>query len=193
MWLSSQSAVIDLRRSWFAVALGALLTVCSTTSMATGTSDAFPKVLAPEFQAQRLDDGTVTKRSDFDGNVILLNFWASWCFPCRYEMPLFQEIYDRYAERGLTVVAVAVYDELSEAKSFQDEYKFTFPVLFDDAGSARMAFNVETVPQTFLIGRDGILIPFVDDQTGESFISSNDPTLWEKADTFRFLEDVLAR
>jgi len=170
--------------------IGVVLCALATTG-AAGTEP--QPVSSPDFEAPSLTDERETLRlSALKGQVVLLNFWASWCYPCRYEMPHFQSLYDRFHERGLEVVAVAAYDKLDDARAFQERYKFTFKLLFDNDKSAVEAFDVETVPQTFLIGRDGLLIPVPDPRTGKSQFIVNDPTLWELPEIPEFLEQVLS-
>lgn len=147
---------------------------------------------APDFTAQTFAGETV-KLSDFKGDVVLLNYWASWCFPCRHEMPHFQKLYDTFKDEGFKVVAVAVYDQLEDAKAFQDKYQFSFPILFDHLGEAKTAFEIEVVPQTFLIGRDTRLIPIPNPKTGKAKLRVNDPTIWEHAATADFIAEVVKR
>lgn len=154
-----------------------------------------PVVRAPDFMAQVLD-ATRAERALSDiakGKVVLLNFWASWCYPCRIEMPEFQKIHDRFKERGFSVVAVAVYDEFDQALAVQEESRFTYPLLFDHAEQAKKAFSVEVVPLTYLIGRDGNLVPIPNPKTGQAKIVVNDPTIWVQPETFDFIEQVVSR
>lgn len=143
------------------------------------------------FSARYLDDERLIQLSDYSNKLVLLNFWASWCFPCRYEMPMFQKLYDEFKDRGLEVVAVAVYDEFGDAKAFQDKYQFSFAVVFDHLGEAKTAFDVEVVPQTFLIGRDSRLIPIPDPKTKQKKLRVIDPTIWEHPETFAFIRALL--
>ncbi len=151
------------------------------------------QVASPDFEAPSLtEEGRSVRLSSLKGQVVLLNFWASWCFPCRYEMPHFQTLYDRFRDQGLEVVAVAAYDKLEDARAFQERYRFTYTLLFDADQAAIQAFDVKTVPQTFLIGRDGLLVPVPNPRTGQSQYIVNDPTIWELPETAVFLEQVLA-
>ena len=160
-------------------------------SALAGTTDAESKTVeAPDFGAVSLDTAEQRRLSEFAGDVVLLNFWASWCFPCRYEMPHFQEIYDELRDVGVTVVAVAVYDKIEDARAFQEKYEFSFPLLFDTNNEATEAFDVKVVPQTFLIGRDGRLVAIPNPKTGASKYRVNDPTIWENAQTIEFLRTL---
>lgn len=157
----------------------------------TIADEALATVKAPDFEVRYVDSDSKLKLSDYAGKVVLVNFWASWCYPCLVEMPEFQKIYDKFKDKGFAVLAVAVFDKLPDAKAFQDEYKFTFPVLFDDQEQAKAAFGVEVVPQTFLVGRDGLLIPIPNPKTNESKLRVNDVTIWVQPETYDFLAEVV--
>ena len=164
------------------------LTIHATNALA---QESMPTVPAPEFAAVSLTDDQRKSLSDYRGEVVLLNFWASWCFPCRYEMPAFQRMYDKYRDRGFTVVAVSVFDDKSNARAFQRRYGFSFPMLFDTTGQVKQAYDVQVVPQTFLIDRGGRLVPIVDPTTRRTSLSVNDPTLWEDPDMISFIESLI--
>ena len=136
-------------------------------------------------------DGRKQALSDFKGKVLVVNFWASWCFPCRYEMPLLQKVHNRFKHRGFTVVAIAVDDKLADARAYQSEKRFTFPMLFDGEGISKRAFGVESVPETYVIGRDGKLAPFRDPQTGEVSTLINNPRVWEGEAIVAFLAGLV--
>jgi peroxiredoxin len=108
-------------------------------------------------------------------------------------MPEFEKLHARFNEEGFTVVAVSVYDEFEPAKAFQDQHKFSFPMLFDHRKEATERFFVEVVPQTFLIGRDGMLIPIPNPKTGKAKLKVNDPTIWVQPETYDFIAGVLQR
>jgi len=136
-------------------------------------------------------EGQTQPLSEFKDKVVVVNFWASWCFPCRYEMPLLQKVYDRFKDRGFTVVAIAVDDVLADARAYQAEKRFTFPMLFDGEGASKRAFGVESVPETYVIGRDGKPVPFRDPKTGEISTLINDPTVWKSEAIVAFLSGLV--
>ncbi|MDH3715031.1 MAG: TlpA family protein disulfide reductase [Gammaproteobacteria bacterium] len=153
-----------------------------------------PRVKAPDFAARSLANDAVPKLSALAAEkVVLLNFWASWCYPCLLEMPEFEKLHAQFKDQGFTVVAVSVYDEFEPAKAFQDEHKFSFPMLFDHKKEATERFFVEVVPQTYLIGRDGMLIPIPNPKTGKAKLKVNDPTIWVQPETYDFIAEVLQR
>ena len=155
-------------------------------------AEELPKIRAPDFEVRYVSSDDRLKLSDYAGQVILVNFWASWCYPCLVEMPEFQKIYDKFKDSGFTVLAVAVFDKLPDAKAFQDKQQFTYPVLFDDEEQAKEAFQVEVVPQTFLVGRDGVLVPIPNPKTKKAKLWVNDVTVWSQPETFDFLASLVA-
>ena len=115
---------------------------------------------APDFQAQTVGGVPVTKTlADYKGQVVLLNIWATYCIPCRTEMPSIQALHDRYAARGLKVVAVSVDSPgfEDEIRKFRDQYGLTFEILYDAPGGIKTAYQTTGVPETFVIGRDGVI------------------------------------
>jgi peroxiredoxin len=126
------------------------------------TSGAIPSphqgFAAPDFELATLEGGTV-RLSDLRGQVVVLNFWASWCPPCRAEMPDLQALHDAYAGRGVVVVSVnsTVQDDEQAARDFAAEFGLTFPVPPDPAGEATRAYQVQALPTTFVIDRAGVI------------------------------------
>ncbi|MFA7248775.1 MAG: TlpA disulfide reductase family protein [Dehalococcoidia bacterium] len=111
---------------------------------------------APDFVLQEAGSGRVVRLSDYRGKSVVLNFWATWCGPCRSEMPEFQKT---YAARDGDVVILAVdYRESDELVSaFRQDFGLTFPLLMDRQGTVREQYGAQGLPATFFIDRDGIL------------------------------------
>jgi peroxiredoxin len=115
---------------------------------------------APNFAAQTLDVPTRTKTlADYKGDVVLLNVWATWCEPCRAEMPGIEQLYQSYGPRGLKVVAVSIDEARMEGgiRAFAKELGLTFEILHDSAGAIQQIYQMTGVPESFLIGRDGVI------------------------------------
>ncbi len=115
---------------------------------------------APDFKATTVDGVPVTRTiADYKGDVVLLNIWATWCLPCRTEMPSMQALHDRFASKGLKVVAVSVDNPgtTQEIQQFRDEYGLTFDILHDASGAIKRDYQTTGVPETFVIGRDGVI------------------------------------
>ena len=112
---------------------------------------------APGFALQSLE-GEPMSLSSQKGNVVMINFWATWCVPCRQEMPQLQALYERYRGLGFELLAVNVEKDNSEgARKWLEETPVTFPVLLDPNNEVTKLYKVQTMPTTVLIGRDGTM------------------------------------
>ena len=103
-------------------------------------------------------DGRPFRLGDLKGKMVFLNFWATWCAPCREEMPAMERLYQANRERGLTVVAVNFMETKSEVKRFFEKLRLSFPSLLDLEGMAARNFGVRGLPVTFLVSRDGRIL-----------------------------------
>ena len=113
---------------------------------------------APEVELERLDGGRV-RLSDLRGQVVVLNVWASWCPPCRAEMPALQALHEQRAGDGVVVLAInsTVQDSEQAARDFAVEVGLTFPIGLDRDGQATRLYQVRALPSTFFIDRQGII------------------------------------
>ncbi len=122
--------------------------------------------VAPEFEVNDLDGG-LARLSDHKGEVVLVNIWATWCLPCRIEMPSMEHLYQEIGEDGFEIMAVSIDAELGrfdlagrpggDIQVFADSLGLTFPMLHDPSGGIERLYRTTGVPETFLIGRDGII------------------------------------
>ena len=104
------------------------------------------------------------------GKVVLVNFWATWCPPCRKEMPDLETIYQRFKERGLVILAISD-EEASKVKPFIEEHKFSYPILLDPGRKVNEAFRVFGIPKSFLYDRNGKLVAqAIDMRTQRQFL-----------------------
>lgn len=115
-------------------------------------------VPAPALTLPRLEGDAPGSLSDYRGRVVVLNFWASWCVPCREESPLLQRWHERIRSRGGTVLGVNVLDVRSDARAFMREYRLAYPMLRDGSGDSVKAFGVVGYPETFVIDRRGRIV-----------------------------------
>ena len=145
---------------------------------------------APAFELPTLDGGTVDS-ADWRGEVVVVNFWASWCVPCREEAPELEAFAQRWEDRGVRLVGIVYNDEESEAAAFRDRYRLTYPQALDPGGRAAIDFGVFGVPETYVIAGDGTvmakLLGAVDAATLERVVASvNDGrTVAEQNDRYR--------
>jgi peroxiredoxin len=112
---------------------------------------------APGFTLQS-STGEQVSLASLKGKVVMVNFWATWCVPCRQEMPHLQALYERYESLGFELLAVNVEKNNAEgARKWLEETPVTFPVLFDGNNQVSKLYKVQTMPSTVLIGRDGTM------------------------------------
>ncbi len=113
-------------------------------------------IAAPDFTLQDMDEKS-HRFSDFRGRVVILNFWATWCPPCRREMPSMQRLYDKYRDDGFTVIAVNQMEDPGHVFAFigQLDTDPTFPMLFDPDSGVSQAYGVKGLPTTFLVDKRG--------------------------------------
>ncbi len=100
-------------------------------------------------------DGAPVSLSAFQGSVVLVNLWATWCPPCREEMPALQSFYDDYRSNGFILIAIDQGETEKEVVPFVDEFRLTFPVWLDPASRAGAAFNTMSLPSSYVIDRTG--------------------------------------
>jgi len=114
--------------------------------------------LAPDFVLQD-QHGQSIRLSDLRGQPVLVNLWASWCGPCKAEMPAMQEVYEAYAPHGFTILAVntTYQDDQDDALDFVENRGLTFPILFDFDGSVSQQYRVQAMPTSFFVDRDGVI------------------------------------
>ena len=111
---------------------------------------------APPFALQGLD-GTEVSLASLQGKVVVLNFWASWCGPCRKEMPDFQEAWEEHQDQGVVFVGIAVADTESDASRFAQQVGVTYPLALDATNEVARAYRLRAVPSTYFIDREGML------------------------------------
>ena len=109
---------------------------------------------APDFKLQDIK-GKIFQLSTHRGDLILLNFWATWCAPCREEMPALEKLWRELRSRGLLIVAISVDISSGEVKKFVKKYNISYPVLIDKRGRIRKLYEIRVLPTTYIIGRDG--------------------------------------
>ena len=127
----------------------------------TGAADELAEgklVHAPAFTLDRLDRDGQLAVADLRGKAVVVNFWASWCIPCRDEAPVLQKTYERYRDQGLVVLGVDVNDFRQDARRFMKRYGITYPVAYDGKGSTVGKWGVRGFPETFFVDRTGTLV-----------------------------------
>jgi len=149
------------------LAVGALV-LAVVTAVAYGAThylrkEFFPIELgskAPDFKAFTLDSIPKEKRlADYHGQVMMINVWATWCLPCRVEMPSIEQLHKAYGPKGLKIVAVSIDDPGTDAgiRAFAKQYGLTFEILHDPTGKIVDQYDITGYPETFIVGRDGVI------------------------------------
>ncbi len=110
----------------------------------------------PDFTLKAMT-GENIRLEELRGQVVLINFWASWCGPCRQEMPILQKIHDRYEPLGFTVLGVNVDEEPAKANRIVERLKLDFPLLLDSKQEVSEAYDVNAMPFTVLVDRSGVV------------------------------------
>jgi len=111
---------------------------------------------APDFTLKSLE-GNNLRLEEYRGRVVLINFWASWCGPCRQEMPLLDRLHRRYEDTGFAVLGVNVEGEVKPAQELVDKTKVTFPILIDEGQKVSELYDLEAMPSTVVVDRDGVV------------------------------------
>ena len=122
----------------------------------------FPVTLgseAPDFKAKVLGSNSYKTLADYKGQVVVLNVWATWCEPCRQELPSLERLYQEYGPKGLKLVAVSIDDYVSEdsIRAFAKNFGITFEVLHDSTHAIERVYQTTGYPETFVIGREGTI------------------------------------
>ena len=159
---------------------GILWTVASRVPSAVGapmSSSPSPRegFLAPDFTLDTLDGSKVTL-SELRGQIVVINFWATWCLPCREETPALEKSYEQYKESGVIILGVNLtnQDSMSDIESFVQEFKLTYPILLDrDGRISNYLYQIRGLPTTFFVSREGIIrTVLVGGPMSETFIRS---------------------
>lgn len=152
-WLAFSLALLTAGAAW--IAISAVPARATTEGQIPSPRVGF---LAPDFNLTTLEGDTV-RLADLHGSVVIVNFWASWCPPCRAEMPDLREVYLANRERGLEILAVNVlYQDNREAvERFVAEFRLPFPIPLDTSGEVANRYLMRALPTTFFIDRQGVI------------------------------------
>ncbi|WP_434049344.1 TlpA family protein disulfide reductase [Marinobacter salarius] len=133
--------------------LGLALTLATLVGVSSVQAEEM-NIPAPDFTLESRQ-GKNLRLQDFRGEVVMLNFWASWCGPCRQEMPLMDDLYAQYKDLGFTILAVNVDENRDEAHRFLDKVPVSYPILYDPQSDVSEQYEVQAMPTTVMIDRDG--------------------------------------
>jgi thiol-disulfide isomerase/thioredoxin len=116
-----------------------------------------PAKAAPDFTLSNTD-GQQVSLTQFRGKVVFLNFWATWCIPCREEMPALERLHQAYQTQGLAIVSIDLKESAEQVKAFFAKHNLSFPALLDQNGTVFRDYLVAGMPTTYLIDRDGTML-----------------------------------
>ncbi|WP_162932670.1 TlpA family protein disulfide reductase [Solimonas sp. K1W22B-7] len=134
-----------------ALGLALVLMLASPLSHAVKAGEAAPPLVAPNAGQQPVS------LAQYKGKVVYVDFWASWCAPCRQAIPQYERLYRQWASRGFVVIGVNIDQDRADADRALKRLPVTFPVVYDPSGSWPERFELPTMPTGYLIGRDGIV------------------------------------
>jgi len=148
----------------FGVVVAILLALLAVLAIAVQQRGAGPLASgsAPEFTLTSFDGQKFTL-SELRGKPVVLNFWASWCIPCRDEAPALQRAWEKYKDQGVLILGVDYVDTDADAKKFIAEFQQTYPNGADLGTKISQAYKISGVPETYFIGKDGKLLPGIDE------------------------------
>lgn len=166
---------------YFSLFITSLICFSATANLEYDAFPSSPAVMAPDFQLPSLNDQAI-KLSDYQGKIVLLNFWATFCAPCRMEMPSLQALSDQYKDSDIEIIAVSLDEGRERAiKKWITKVGLKFPIALEGE-TAGDDYQVSSLPVTFIIGKKGELIGRI---LGERE--------WDNDDTHQFLNSLLAK
>ncbi len=154
-WIYFAVAILLAGAGWIWVSAEDIDNADGAATIQTAPQEGF---LAPDFTLQTMSGEQITL-SDLQGQPVLVNFWASWCPPCRAEMPGMENAYQEYQSQGFVVLAINVtyQDTLSDAISFVETQGFSYPILFDTQGSVSKLYQLRSLPTSFFVDKEGVI------------------------------------
>ncbi|HWI61925.1 MAG TPA: thiol-disulfide oxidoreductase ResA [Symbiobacteriaceae bacterium] len=138
----------------FALWVGYLLLGTDAKAAGTGIPNG---AKAPDFEL-KTTDGTAIKLSDLKGKAVMLNFFATWCPPCRAEMPALQEVYKEYEAKGFVVLAINLNESNLAVNQFRDKLGLTFPIVIDKDDHVSKLYDIVPLPTSYFINKDGVVV-----------------------------------
>jgi thiol-disulfide isomerase/thioredoxin len=151
-----------------------LIIACNITAGVFGQNKKVPDAVIKAFEGTKIQvasegldpvdftlpllDGTKTTLSQYKGKVVFLNFWATWCGPCRSEMPSMEAVYQRLKSRGFEILAVNLGESRDKVSAFMNENKLNFPAVLDERQITGSQYSVRAIPTTYIIDRRGLII-----------------------------------
>jgi peroxiredoxin len=140
-----------------------------------------PPKAAPDFTLPSTD-GRQVSLQQYRGKVVFLNFWATWCIPCREEMPALERLHQTYQAQDLVIISIDLKESADQVKAFLQKHNLSFPSLLDQNGSVFRDYLVVGMPTTYLIGRDGTMLA--------RGVGGRD---WTRAEALQLIQELIKR
>lgn len=137
------------------------------------------EIQAPNFMLQDLT-GKSVNLTELQGKIVFLNFWATWCPPCRAEMPSIENFYNRYKEKDVHVLAVNIQEEAPVVRSFLEKNLYSFPIVLDSSGRTAQLYGIRGIPTTFILDRKGNVLG--------TLVGSRE---WDTPEVYRLFDTLL--
>lgn len=155
--LKKHSKMLNKTIVWLFILIANMLWVNVVVSENRQTLPVLKQPLAaPDFELQG-EDGKTYKLSDYRGKVVVMNFWASWCPPCRYEMPSLERLWQKVKDKGVVVLGINVGESADAIFEFTGSYAMSFPIPMDIEGKVIKKYSVAGLPATYIISPDGLI------------------------------------
>src|SRR5689334_18571091 len=154
---------MTVRQQWIVVGIVVVLLASGLfAGVRLFADDLFPVTVgskAPDFRANDVHSGAIRTLADYRGKVVLLNVWATWCEPCKIEMPSMEELYKAYGPKGVHIVAVSIDDAAPEdsIRAYARSLGLTFEILHDPSHAIERAYQTTGYPESFVIDRGGVI------------------------------------
>jgi thiol-disulfide isomerase/thioredoxin len=154
--LKSLSLVLGTLAGLLLAAVG--ISILPTQSEPTVNAEVIPAEFAPNFEIESFTSDKAIALVDFEGQGLVINFWASWCHPCREEMPALESAWQKYQDQGVVFIGVNGSDNKEEGAGFLQEYGVTFPNGLDPDGKVMDAYRIQGLPSTWFVNGDGQVV-----------------------------------
>ena len=158
-----------------------LSSACSREKGGEATGSIIIGSKAPDFSMTGISGQQISLK-DLRGQGVLVNFWATWCYPCREEMDDLKAAYEKYKDQGIVILGIDMKEGEETVRKFTDSYKITYPILIDTDGKVSDAYNVFGIPSSFFIDREGIIRDIILGEMNQDSINNKIEKLisWEK-------------
>ncbi len=136
--------------------LASVVLLVSLFSATLAAAAPTPGKTAPDFALKTFGEGNL-RLSEFRGDVVIVNFWATWCGPCQQELPRLERLHQRYAKAGLVLLGINLDDDMDRGRTMAQRLALSFPMLFDRAKEVARLYELESMPMTVFIDREGVI------------------------------------